>query len=99
MCQLWSGTNLCSVSFSSANSKSHLNIKDTEVTLYSEDMKTGLTTLLCLFCLIIRLAIGLGCKSVKALHNLRCQYNARSQVNFSPTVKRKKTASLSFKEG
>lgn len=45
MCQLWSGMNLYSVSFSSANSKSHLNVTYTEATLYSEGMKTGLITL------------------------------------------------------
>lgn len=51
MSQLWSGMNLYSVSFSSANSKFHLNMKYIEGTLYSEDMKTGLTTLQCLFAL------------------------------------------------
>lgn len=51
MCQLWSGMKLYSVSSSSANSKSQLNVKYTEVTLSSERLKTGLTTLLCLFAL------------------------------------------------
>lgn len=39
------------------------------------------------FCLIIRLAAGLEYRNVKALHNLRCQNNARSQVIFLPYCK------------
>lgn len=65
MCQLWSGMNLYSVSFSSASSKSHLNVKYTEVTLYSEDTQTGLTTTSVPFCHTVRLTISLGCESGK----------------------------------